>query len=518
MNLPISIKPRFLLTAISICMAATSVFAQDCLTPSANDLYVDKDASDASDNNNGRYDSNGGTGPFATIQKLVNTLAPGQCGWVKASAKPYYEVGKVSGAPTAGITFNKGGTSESARIIVSGYPGQRPVINQERVTPSGSWGAAGFYIFNGSYITIRNFEILNTTSSSIEVSASAGAQYITIEGNHLHHSYASENAGGVRLDSCNYCVVSNNTINHHYRTMSGYTSNILDSLPYGLNAGIHGFEPGASVIKNNLIYNVDKGVQLKQADQQHLDAYKISGNIFVNMASSAYNLQLQGAGMSAPRNTEFFNNIVYYAPIAVSTDLSEASEQAVSMKIYNNTLINTAGLAAIENFSNVEIYNNLMSGTTSAFASSIGTPKVLVTNRPGSYVNSITYYDYNLYYNAPSYWNLGRDTSSDKAFSSLSTWRTATHTDLKYAAPDAKSLTSNPVFASSSGGATKLLTGSSADYALGSGSPAKGAGRNGLDIGAVRAGVIVGLLSSNGGSTSTAVAPNPPATLKVQAL
>jgi hypothetical protein len=500
-------KRAYALAITVLGFVSVAAHAQSCATPAPTDFYVDKDNSAASDSANGHYTTaSGGTGPFKTIQHLVNTLQAGQCGWVRASATPYYE-NTFSAGDYAGITFTHGGTSNTARVFVAGYPGEQPIVDQERAAGASGKPLAGFFVYSGAYITIQNFEVRNTTASGILMNPSgSNLNYINIVGNHVHNMAGTgnpNNVGGIRLDYCHYCQVTNNTVN-----------NIGDD--QGAD-GINAFQPGGCVIANNLVYNAAIGIQLKQADSGHLNAHDVHANIFANLSVAAYKMQVQGAAnLAAPHNPTFYNNVVYNTPTVIWTDLSEAGEQATNLTVYNNTLINVGRLAGLANFSGVQIYNNIYVGSASTPA---GSPAFIFdTENPSPWINQITYFDNNLYDNIAPSWQI-ETYNNPTSYTSLASWRTATR---EVTTPDLKSVFTDPKFAVSALAVTSLLTGTVSNYALQSGSPAIGMGRNADTVGAVRAGVSIGpsgVASTSTGSTSTppaAAVPNPPADVSVQ--
>jgi hypothetical protein len=198
-------------------------------------------------------------------------------------------------------------------------------------------------------------------------------------------------------------------------------------------------------------------------------------------------MQVQGAAnLAAPHNAQFYNNVVYNANTGVWADLSEAGQQATSLLIYNNTFIDSGNIAGLSNFSQVQIYNNIYSGWSNSYLTS--EPFIFNTTAAGSWVNNVTYFDNNLYYNVSPSWQL-ETYNNPKTYASLASWRTATG---DVTTPDLKSEFANPLFVSPSVSTTKLLNGDASDLALSAASPAITMGRNGGAIGAVRSGVVVG--------------------------
>jgi len=500
-------KTACLLAIMGMAVFSVAAHAQ-CASPAAGDFYVDKDNGSASDGANGHYTTSGGTGPFKTIQHLVDVLQPGQCGWVRQSATPYYENTWRAG-DYSGITFTHGGTSNTARVFVAGYPGEQPVVDQQRAAATHGYALAGFFIYSGSYITIQNFEVRNAGASGILLNPTPGngnfQNYINITGNHVHNMPGTgnpNNVGGIRIDYCHYCQITNNIV-----------YNVGDD--QGAD-GINAFQPGNCVIANNLVYNAAIGVQLKQADNQtHLNAHDIHGNSFANLNIAAYKMQVQGAaGLAAPHNTTFHDNVVNNVPTAIWADLAEAGEQATNLTIYNNTFINTGRLAGLSNFSGVQIYNNIYDGSASTVASSPFF--VFDTVNPAPWVNQVSFFDNNLYFGISPSWQI-ETYNSPTTYSTLAAWQAAKR---EVTTPDLKAKFANPMFASSTlTVSTYLLSGSVSGFALQSSSPALAMGRNGDTVGAVRPGVSIGpsgvALVGTPTPTTTPV-PNPPSNVSVQ--
>jgi hypothetical protein len=326
---------------------------------------------------------------------------------------------------------------------------------------------------------------------------------VNITGNFVHNMVGTgnpNNVGGIRIDYCHYCQITNNIV-----------YNVGDD--QGAD-GINAFQPGNCVIANNLVYNAAIGVQLKQADQGHLNAHDIHGNIFANLNVAAYKMQVQGAaGLAAPHNTTFHDNVVNNVPTAIWADLAEAGEQATNLTIYNNTFINTGRLAGLSNFSGVQIYNNIYDGSASTVAAS---PSFIFdTENPGSWTNQVSFYDNNLYFGRTASWEI-ETYNSPTTYSSLAAWQAASR---EVKTPDLKAKFASPMFASSTlTVSSSLLAGNVSAFSLQSGSPALTMGRNGDTVGAVRPGVSIGPtgVALVGTPTATTPVPDPPSNVSVQ--
>ncbi len=90
---------KFVIVMLAFLWAVAAYATCDSI--GSNDFFTDKDHPLASDSNNGSENA-----PFVTIQKLVDTLQAGDCGFVRQSNAPYFEDVRKSGAASAGITID----------------------------------------------------------------------------------------------------------------------------------------------------------------------------------------------------------------------------------------------------------------------------------------------------------------------------------------------------------------------------------------------------------------------------
>ncbi|ABD79415.1 right-handed parallel beta-helix repeat-containing protein [Saccharophagus degradans] len=461
-------------------LMALNCLAQDCSLPEHGDLFVDKDWH--SENNfvgemDGKYPETG-VAPFRTIQQMLDAIQPGQCGFVRASEEPYIELGKKPGEAVAGNTFMHGGESEEARVIVSGYPGERPVIDIQRQQDGAGHGVAGFLVARGNYITIRNFEIRNTTSSGIMMHHANTNEYITVENCHIHHSYGVDNIAGVRLDWCINCLVRNNVIHDTYKIAS--SDNVTTGEPVMFHSGVHGYRPGNTVIEHNLIYNVKKGVYQKEPHPDGLKSNVVRYNIFHDIDEVVFMLGNMGAGMTPSYGAEFHHNLLYNTEGGVTASFYEANGTSTGLKVYNNTAVNVKTFLGMSNVVGVSLYNNLFY--------EIGPYPALMVERPGDAPrkNGFDEIDYNLYYNTPVLSYLDRSLSTDQRFSTLSDWKLAA-VDPVHTVELPSKIEQHGVYAD-----PKFVSLTDRIFTPLSGSPAIAAGKGGSTIGAYGNGVRIG--------------------------
>ncbi|MDO6424868.1 right-handed parallel beta-helix repeat-containing protein [Saccharophagus degradans] len=470
-----------LLASSIFVLFAVNALATECEEPADGDLIVDKDwhlSNEPAEAPDGKYPENGGTGPFETIQQMLDVIQPGDCGFVKESAEPYRELTGKRGQSIVGNTFLVGGTSEEERVVVSGFPGQRPIIDNGMIKPEGSWGAAGFLVANGDYITIKNFEIRNTTSSGIMMHPSNVNRHILVTNNHIHHNYGDDNIGTVRLDWCDYCVVRNNVLHDTYK-FEVVGSNPINDIPRSMFSGVHGYRPSNCIIENNLIYNVGGGVFQKEPNPQKADSNVVRYNIFYNLADAAYVVGNMGAGLNPSFNPKFHHNLVYRAKGAVSVDHYETVGTGAGLEVYNNTVVDVEYFVTIANTADVVIHSNIIGETNGG---------AILAKRPGEppRYNSFKEVDYNLYYGVPKIIELDRYLSTSTSFDNVLEWAAAEPLDqLRTQIPVSvgeHSFSANPLFRSET----------NRNYNLANGSPAIGKGKGGTTIGAFGNGFNIG--------------------------
>lgn len=464
-----------------VTFSALTASAQECSQPEDGDLFVDKDwhtSNSAVGEPDGRYPGSGGVAPFATIQAMIDVIEPGQCGYVRASTTPYQNLEKKPGESLGGNTFLRGGSAEEGRVIVSGYPGERPVIDIEQKTTSEGHGVGGFLVAKGDYITIRNFEIRNTMGPGVMMHHANTNRYITVENCHIHHIYGNDNIGAVRLDWCDNCLVRNNVIHDTYKIGAG--SNGINDVPHLMHSGVHGYRPSNSIIENNRIFNVRKGVYQKEPHPDGLKSNVVRQNIFYNIDEAAFVLGNMGAGMSPSYGAEFHHNLVFDAQGVVSASFYEANGTSSGLKVYNNTVVNTQYVVGIANVADVEFYNNLIVGS--------GANGPLVANRPGESprYNSFKEVDYNLYFDLSTFAMLDRGLDSATKVGSLDSWKSANElTNLNVRLPEEigiNSLYDDPLF----------RDGLDKNFLLNQNSKAHGRGKGGASIGAYGNGLNIG--------------------------
>ena len=231
-------------------------------------------------------DSKSGTlsAPYKTAQKLVNSLSAGQTGCLRAGT--YNESDKL-------VTVSRGGTSDTNRITVQNYTGEKATIRaQVQVTRKApfvtfrSSGGRGNLVLDGTggpvtqkktnqnryntnaspLIQANNTEWLNLEITKRNRQLSSTQLYRT--GVCALISYSTSAVSGTRIEGnkIHGCgVMRNQEDNSYIRDYFG-SGKHLDNRASGSpdNHGIYvSYTSGTTVIKDNLIYdNGERGIQL----------------------------------------------------------------------------------------------------------------------------------------------------------------------------------------------------------------------------------------------------------------
>ncbi|MEL7449725.1 MAG: CRTAC1 family protein [Pseudomonadota bacterium] len=136
-------------------------------------------------------DNDGVTLPFATLERGLRDLVPGDTLLIEGSATPYRArrgsfILANSGAPDALITIQGSGTLPVIDAGKSAADPDRPVV--------------GLQLDCVSHVAIRFLEIRNSNDAGISTSLDGCAtEDITVENTLIHHVYGTDAVGGIRL-------------------------------------------------------------------------------------------------------------------------------------------------------------------------------------------------------------------------------------------------------------------------------------------------------------------------------
>lgn len=454
------VKMRNIVTLIAI------IFVVSVGNATAQTFYVAKGGSNS---NNGRLLSSGGTGPWLTIQYASSLLKAGDTLYVRAGA--YYEPYPSNGSTKSNCIRPKFAGKSGSPITYAAYANEHVIIDPNFASPC-------FYI-DKNYTVIRGFDMTQCDIAGVWVS---GADYVTIEDNHIHNvnGKTGSNPAGVRLDTTGWSVVRNNLIHHIYH------GGQLNLFSHSNNGGVLSFYGHNITVEHNDIHDMAHAIYHKMADISSRKGWVIRNNKLHNVYS-AMRWASQNASNGVTRkhhDAEVYENVVYNAILGL--DLWVINDLTVheNISIYNNTFVNVQN--HLFGWNNIQLWNNIFyNNLPKASNSSLNADASIameVTNKilgsPSQHQGSLGYSNYNLFY--PKFKIvLGLNGGPDglrETFVDLSAWRLASSNsyNLLFSNPDQQSLIADPLFQNLSNDS----------YSLKASSSALGRGRFGKNIGA----------------------------------
>ncbi len=382
----------------------------------------------------------------------------------------YYVGQSVAGPPTSfQLKPSHNGTAGNP-IKFQAYPGETPVIDATVTSPSNSnsvaIGAVGSPGSPRTYIIFDGFIIRGNGGTAMAQAYFYYADNCTLKNCNLtgggNPLSTSENLNCVRSQYTNYFTMQNCII-HDVNGGSNYNVD-----------GIEFYYSYHATIVNNEFYNNSCALYLKNDTADTL----IANNYFHN------NVQAIGwHTFSGPRNVDrltIHDNVIINSSFgAISGDAQEPTAHMDDFLCYNNTIYNTARGINIGNSQSghgAKIYNNIIQITTSE--------KLLVHGDNGT-LALVAGEDHNQWGTGSGYWKMSYGNSM-RTYTTLANWQAsnelAASIDLGCGPsknPGCHDFASDPRFINTSGNLNKLE-----DFTLQSSSPCKGAGRNGVDMGA----------------------------------
>jgi parallel beta helix pectate lyase-like protein len=230
----------------------------------------------------GGSDSGAGTesDPFATAQRLVDSLGPGDVGCLR------------QGTYNEDVTVNHGGSSDSSRVVIKSYDGERATISGRLYVPDRS-----------NYVTIEQLNLDGHDAPA----CSAGSTCTqlpspTVNGDHIvfqdndvtnRHVGICFNLGAAGYGRAVADVIQRNRIHDCGRIPSSNHDH-----------GIYlAYSDGTQVLDNVIYDNADRGVQLYPDAQGTL----IKGNV---IDGNGEGVIFSGAGGSASNDNVVENNVI----------------------------------------------------------------------------------------------------------------------------------------------------------------------------------------------------------------
>lgn len=459
-------------------------------------LWCNKDHSSASDSNAGTQSA-----PFLTLQRLADQMvSQNKSGYVVAASTPYQELRKISGAPHGGMTIYRptGGENYNDFIYLDGLAsnGARistaftgtPIIDNQWITSSGSWGDCPLFIYNADSIWVCDFEMRNCANGFMTDPGGSGCSKIIAERIDSHHMIGGDNIASFRWDNSDYCVIHNCRAHHNYdnrptSAQNPYGDSIITAgnysgqTVYGPHNGIQAFGGNQMIVEYSDIHDVSRPVYGKEQrgpDQPSGYSFALDQSIWVRNSyihkatSSAYDPHNQGARPGAKNIGFMFNAVLDADHFVYAADGGASGGQATGAYIFNNSGYHVEGPYDIRGMTGVRAGDNILHTPNPLIGNS--TPKVidLLNAENGVDATRVESSKGNTYYNYPALeFNIGSHQETTLAgFASVYTDHTASVSAYLTENPEASYSTADPNFVSPSTG-NFARTGTPTDSFLG---------------------------------------------------
>ncbi|HEX8074999.1 MAG TPA: right-handed parallel beta-helix repeat-containing protein [Thermoleophilaceae bacterium] len=217
--------------------------------------------------------------PYATAQKLVDSLDPGEIGCLR------------QGTYTEDVTIDRGGGGDASRVVVRSYPGERAKI------------AGRLYVTDdANYVTVEQLDLNGHDSGSCTDKADCVLPSPTVNGDHVTFQ-----DNDVTNDHRGICF---NLGNHGYgRAVADVIqrNRIHDCGVLPANNHEHGiyltWTEDTRILSNVIYDNADRGIQL-YPDAQHT---LISGNV---IDGNGEGVIFSGVGQYVSNDNVLENNVI----------------------------------------------------------------------------------------------------------------------------------------------------------------------------------------------------------------
>lgn len=378
--------------------------------------------------------------------------------------------------------------SEFKAALAAARPGDTVIVRPGTYTDSDSTWEEGFNPARSGNptapITIKSevplAAVVTAPNDNVVALGIFSRQYIVVDGFKSQGMLKMHNSQFITIKNCEVLRggIENGDVSLHWGLIvhsssdSTVANNLVHNMQPGLGNGLHnsaaimvGFGSHRNIVENN------------EADAGHGAVFSAfgqkGGNLTFNTwrRNIARNARAGFLGMGSTNGDRYSTDNTYYQNIVIDTEEAfRLDHNAQRWTVYNNTVYNvTAFMHDIRGGTlpttntGFRIWNNLIYQAETAY-------DIDGADDP-TFDQFLTESDYNLFHNVTrmGMWNWGSG-----SLGSLSSWSGAT-------VFDDYSLNSDPLFVNAAGGSFQLQAGS----------PAKGRGRGGMDIGAYPTGTEV---------------------------
>ena len=421
------------------------------------------------------YFDDGGVNSGATIitggadfSATVNAASAGDLIYLR-SGTDYSNNTRTGGYNEGGYLLTANGT-QTARIVLSAYPSETPIINQLYADTS---DGAGYRVTvgilaEGNYLTIKGLEIKGCLASGVQFSSVGNSTNLIVEDCHIHDlgnpvggaagyplGVGSGNIGGIRMDYSTAAVFRNNNIHDIYDSRS--TGNTINAELYGLHTGIHGYNLIEPWIHNNTIDTVRVAVYCKHPNATSDFGHRVHHNLSTNLDVATFEASSPGGGVGA-QDHYFYNNLSILpagsdspvSVVAIDGGLTSAMDR---LHIYSNTQIGGAWLLSASTSREIVLHSNTVQNTKKGIS--------LLGAQPlgGAENTTIDYCDYNNYEGSDSF-TLDRYEASSTTYATLAAFQGAYPDSQLLNDAETSGTTATPTYVNSGSNDYRTLTGS----------------------------------------------------------
>lgn len=347
-----------------------------------------------------------------------------------------YSAGPITGWQGTEVSIS--GT-EQKPVLFENFPGEHAIIDLQNL-------AAAFNIMRSSWVKILGLEIRQCYGSAIYTGADGGSPNCTdilVERCWIHgiDGAGGTNVGGIRFDDCIRGTALLNLI-HNIRV--GGSNN-------GNAACIHGYRMEDMLLVANTLFDAYNGIFHKLSTGNI--GLLVLRNLIHNCFQGIY-YDVQGQGSPTHKNQRVLQNIFYLNDSDIYLNAADAAGQNDGLTIGNNTFGSVIkGIGYEDNTINIDVYNNIF------FPGLIDRALMYESETMASLLSN-----YNFFAPGADRFQIDRFEAGDLTYNSLASWQAAQNRDQN-------STVGDPLF----------IDAANRNYRLQAGSPARTAGRGGIN-------------------------------------
>src|SRR3989339_359977 len=443
-----------------------------------------------------------GTDNYHLVDNDVDFIAAGVVGWRIFRTTDKEGGAAVDTVETHTVTFQTGTHNSNVNLL----PGDAYTIGQDIVSPIGVW--------RQEYIIIDGFKVqaddgLNAARIIIgSHSADYYARGLVVRNCEVYGGTTKivhgDNREGIRVECTEGALVSGCKVNNFLNVTNNQNTSAFKT-----------YDNNNFIFKNNERYDPIRGFFIKR----RTNGAVIKNNYVHDCCESIMVTSFISPEYNSQRNISIFNNVVTYSESFTMSDFVQETSDSDNMRVYNNTFYTGYGTAATVTFGAGAkyYYNNILVGRPRDY--DLGHLRFSSRDPAGGGVPvKIMECDHNLFDPLDSSQGLLIRTIKygDSAeyistnYQSLPAWQSSGELD-DGSNPGTGSLAASPLFLNASGAMNQLD-----DFRLAAGSPARNAGRDGVNMGADIDMVGIEGTGSDDPEQINTGAPNAPAGLTIK--